>query len=56
MSIQRSQSIRRSLSILAIALSVALSTVYGPVLLNELGGTTVTPLAYACQHTGGSCG
>ena len=47
---------RRSLRMLIIATALILSTLYGTIVLDKLVGTGLTPQAYACQPSGGSCG
>ncbi len=41
---------------LALAVVLALSAIYAPIALEKLTGATFTHHAYACQHTGGTCG
>jgi uncharacterized membrane protein YqhA len=35
---------------------LVLTALYAPIALEELTGVSLTHHAYACQHTGGTCG
>ena len=49
------QTSRRWLVALSIAVMVAVTAAYGPVLLQEVAGIAVSTPAYACYQPGGGC-
>lgn len=48
--------IGRRLLTLVVAVGLALSAAYAPVLLDGLAGSALTPVTMACQGQGGSGG
>lgn len=46
---------RRWLLTLVVAAVLAVTAAYAPVLLDGATGTSLTPAAFACPHTGGGC-
>jgi hypothetical protein len=49
------KTLRQQGRILIVATLLALAAAYSPLLLDSVAGTTLTPQAQACQHTGGGC-
>lgn len=47
---------RRFLIVLATAAILALAASSASVWIDGLAGTSLTPTAFACEHSGGSCG
>jgi hypothetical protein len=48
--------VRRWLAVLTVATLLALTSVYGTVLIDEMAGTTLTAQALACQPSSNGCG
>ncbi len=49
------QTSRRWIVALVVAVMVAVTAAYGPVLLDEVAGISVSTPAYACNQPGGGC-